>query len=634
MGVSVAAERERPVGLTLPPQRRTLHPVLLIVGGAGAVSAYVVAQAAIAQTGKVVPLWDWWGLTDWASTDQARGWLALISAVALVCWFGCWWALLNRVGRLRPRLLLAAVVSWGLPFLVGPPLLSLDSYAYIAQGRMIQLGLNPYRVGPIALRHGRILAAVDPLWRHTPTPYGPLLLRAQAAAVALAGAHPILAIFEFRALIALALGLVAWLATRLLRRPVDRSRVLLLVVLNPVVLVYLISGAHLDALMAALVLLALLAARAGHMRLGLIIGAVAVAFKMPALVVVGVIAVSDLREHRSWGLLRRAAIDSALVVAVLAVCSLAVPDGFGWLTALGTPAKVSVGYAPAELVASLVHVLSRPFGVHGYSGELLAVRVAFATAGAAFVGWLCLTVERRGQAATTVLGLITVAVAAPVLYGWYLAWGLLPCALLVDRAWGRRAILAATALAAIGMVPDLHLLTTGQLHLLAALCAAPALMALIWSAGRHTRSAEQARSLRTVSLRAGVLAGFAWRRLPRWSLGALVAAGALSLMSAPAVAVPGSVRQTAELLTGDFGIAHAWLIDSDYYVLLPAVPLPEQAAQMPIVITSNGGSVVARCPIGPMPAAAALPSDPAVPAVVYSVGSSACWRPATAGSVS
>ncbi|MHB2021744.1 MAG: polyprenol phosphomannose-dependent alpha 1,6 mannosyltransferase MptB [Mycobacteriales bacterium] len=613
--------------------RRLLSPAALVLGGTVAVSCYVVAQAGSAPDSKVTPLWNWWGLTDLASSGSARGWFALLSAVTLVCWFACWWGLFRRAQWLRPRHVLGAALGWGLPLLVGPPLLSLDAYAYIAQGKMIQRGLNPYRVGPSALGHGRILAAVDPLWRHAPTPYGPLLLRAQAGAVQIAGHHPVLAIFEFRALVVCALGLVALFAARSMSRPTERIRAWLLVTLNPVVLVYLLSGAHLDALMAALVVLALIAARSGQLRLGLILGAVAVAFKMPALVVVGVIAVSDLRDRRGWALLRRAATDSALVVAVLGVCSLAVPDGFGWLTALGTPAKVSVGYAPAELMAGLVHLLLRPIGVGDSAGVLLAVRVSFAAAGALFVGWLCLTVGRRGRVATTVLGLLTVALAAPVLYGWYLSWGLLPAALIVDRVAGRRVIVAATLLAAVGMVPDLHLLTAGERHLLAGLCAAPAVVAVAWSMWRHGLRSGETASQRVARWRVGTFAWVLRRRLPRWSIAALVAAGALSVMSTPAVAVPGSVRQIAELLSGDPGIAHAWLIGSDYYVLLPAVPVPEQASELPIVITSDGGSVVPRCAIGPMPTAAALPSDPATPAVVYVLGNSACWRPAPANPV-
>lgn len=620
--VVTAEDRQESVGTVASPRAR--HAAVLVLLGALAAAGYLLCEAPLSISAKVVPLWNWGGLTHQATGPAARGWLALGAGAAMAVWLVSWWRLLQQAHQLRRRSLWAIALSWGMPIALGPPLLSLDSYAYVAQGRMVVRGLNPYHFGPAVLGAGRILDAVDPLWRSTPTPYGPLLLRVQAIAVSLAGGHPVLAVFGFRLLIAAALAVTALLAARLLRGG-DRISALLLVPLNPVLLVVLLNGAHLDALMAALVVCALVLAARGYPRLGLAVAALAVAVKMPALVVVAAIGMADLRGRVGPARWRRLAQDGLIVVGVMFAASFAVPDGFGWLTALGTPAKVSSGYAPAELVADLVNLLAALVGVHALGVELLVCRVAFATAGAVVVGWLCLTVHRRGAAVTAVLGLLTVALAAPVFYGWYLAWGLLPAALLADRRWVRRLLLAMSAIAAIGMVPDLGLLTAGQRHLLAGAIGLPALVAVaVWAVHQRrfpeplTRGAGPGLALARLAKS---------RRVPQWALGGLVAAGALSLMSAPAVAVPGSVREAAQLLSGESGISHAWLIGSDYYVLLPALPVPEQQSLTPIVLASDGGAVVPTCPAGPLPDSVEVPGDAAgIPAAVYQLGGTVCWR--------
>lgn len=593
-------------------------PLSAVLAGVGAlaVAGYVLAEARISLHAHVTPLWNWDGFTERVASFSGRGWLAFLAAGCLLAWIGVWWSMVRRADRVSTRGLIATATAWCLPLVAGPPLLSLDVYAYLAQGRMVNVGLNPYHLGPAALGNSPFAAAVDPLWRSAPAPYGPLLLRTQATAVTVAGHHPVLGVFLLRGLVAAALAVAAVLIARSLARS-DWRRALVLVALNPVTLIFLLNGAHLDALMASGIVAALAAQRSGRVRLALVLAAAATAFKLPAVVAVAAVAVADLHGRRGGALLRRMAEDAAVVATTLAVASFAVPDGFGWLSALTTPAKVGSGYAPAELTAHAVHGLLAMFGVTSWATELAVVRGLFIAAGAAAVGWLCLTVNRRGVAVTTVLGLLVVAFAAPVLYPWYLAWGLVPAALLADRRWARRLIVAATVVGLGGAMPDLHLLTAGQRHLVAVLIAAPALATVgFWLAQRHKSGAS------------GRLAGW-WRgRAPRWSLAGLLAAGGLTLLPAPAVAVPGSILQTAQLLTGDQGIAHAWLVGYDYYVLLPDVPLPEQTSVAPFVIQSDGGAVVQGCPAGPMAAAEQIPADsPGAPVAVYHLGQGACWRP-------
>ena len=41
---------------------------------------------------------------------------------------------------------------------------------------MLARGLDPYSVGPVTLGSNPILSMVDPLWRSSPAPYGPVTL--------------------------------------------------------------------------------------------------------------------------------------------------------------------------------------------------------------------------------------------------------------------------------------------------------------------------------------------------------------------------------------------------------------------------------------------------------------------------
>src|SRR5206468_2865117 len=88
----------------------------------------------------------------------------------------------------HPPPLAGPVAIWSVPFLVGGPMVSLDVQSYAAIGRLATLGLDPYQDTP-GLLSDRFGAGVDPLWRWTPTPYGPLQVQLLHGLAALAGNH-------------------------------------------------------------------------------------------------------------------------------------------------------------------------------------------------------------------------------------------------------------------------------------------------------------------------------------------------------------------------------------------------------------------------------------------------------------
>ncbi|WKK72185.1 polyprenol phosphomannose-dependent alpha 1,6 mannosyltransferase MptB [Rathayibacter oskolensis] len=110
---------------------------------------------------------------------RATGWLIELSAVAvlggglllLVAWLRLRAVALDgRPGSLRT--ILVAAVAWAAPLLLTVPLFSRDMFSYVAQGRLMTQGIDPYTHG-VATLPGWFALGVDPQWADTPTPYGP-----------------------------------------------------------------------------------------------------------------------------------------------------------------------------------------------------------------------------------------------------------------------------------------------------------------------------------------------------------------------------------------------------------------------------------------------------------------------------
>lgn len=178
---------------------------------------------------------------------------------------------------------------WSLPILLAPPLFSRDAYSYAAQGLIVDRGMDPYTTGPISVP-GEFADNVDPVWLYTPAPYGPLALQMQHLIVDATFGNAYVAAVAMRLPALLSVAVLAIVLPRLARR-LGRSDqgALWLGVLNPLVLMHLVGGAHNDAMMIALVALALLFATRGWVVAAALTIAVAAGFKQTAvLALIGV----------------------------------------------------------------------------------------------------------------------------------------------------------------------------------------------------------------------------------------------------------------------------------------------------------------------------------------------------------
>ncbi len=236
--------------------------------------------------------------------------IGLISAyLGLALLIGGWWRL-GRALPLPPAYLLGTLAWWSGPLALGAPLFSRDVYSYLAQGAMVHAGLDVYRQGPADLG-GPLAAGVPALWQHTPTPYGPVFLLFVAGVAGLAGTHVLAGVLALRLVALAGVAGLAWLTPRIAAHcgvPADRA--LWLGVLNPLVLLHLVAGAHNDAVMLAGLGAGLYAALTGRMVVGTALITAAALVKAPAALGLLVVAVLWAQRHRAalWAQRHRAAL--------------------------------------------------------------------------------------------------------------------------------------------------------------------------------------------------------------------------------------------------------------------------------------------------------------------------------------
>lgn len=414
---------------------RARPSVALGVAGFLAASVTMFAGGRIGPPRSVIPITTWLGLLARNGSNSSTGPAALM-IVGIVALLVLWLVAIriHHAGRVTERTVWLLSAAWGAPFVIGPPLLSNDVFTYGAQGLLLRKGLDPYAVGPSALGNVRAVAAVDPSWRSVASPYGPLASTLQHLAVAISGGSPLGAALVFRAIGVLSLVGIGLLAADL-AGPRRRIQALTITALNPLLLLHIVSAAHLDGVMCVLLLGAIVAANQRNWALGIVLAVAAGAIKAPAFVaVLAIIAVhvQAVPGRRAWRLIGR---DAVLAAAATFVASILVPHGWGWIHALNTPALGHTALAPASLLSDLLRpvVTAASFDDLSTGGRITAL----AAAGFVVVV-LTLTARTRALDRTVGYGMLAIGVFSPVVYPWYLLGGvvcLAPTARSTRRDW-------------------------------------------------------------------------------------------------------------------------------------------------------------------------------------------------------
>lgn len=218
------------------------------------------------------------------------------------------------------------------------PVGSSDAASYAAYGRISALGGDPYMTTPAQLG-GTYAHWVGNAWLRSPSVYGPVATWLQTTAAQIGGHRPWLTIWLLMLVngaVFLAAGYV------LLRMAPDPVRAGLLWVANPLLIVELVAGGHLDTLVAALAVCAIAVAGQtarprGDLLIGLLVGLVCSIKISSALL--GLALLWPLLRQRAWGRATRQT----------SVCLLILFSGYGFY-----------GLHALEPLSAASHMVSAP----------------------------------------------------------------------------------------------------------------------------------------------------------------------------------------------------------------------------------------------------------------------------------
>lgn len=331
----------------------------------------------------------------------------------------------------RPFWLLAI---WALPMLLAPPILSSDPTLYADSGFEVLQGVNPYISG-LTAAGGPFASQVDPLWAGRGVAYPPLTLLVNAAVVAITGAQPYWSVVAMRLPAILGVVLMAFALTRIARaRGKDPATSVWWGLLNPLLVLHFIGGAHNDSLMAGVSLMAIwlviefptVWARwvAAPVAVGL-----AMALKqqggLTVLAVAGLPILDELRRARTgrrlWLLGRRTAGVTAIGVAVFVVITFASGLGTGWtkwLTLMGAAGTI----APFGMLSQYGGIALAGLGQDPASFRF-AVGIVSNVVLLAVLAWIVIRWSDRPIHAVG-WGSLALAVLGQALHPWYVPWSL------------------------------------------------------------------------------------------------------------------------------------------------------------------------------------------------------------------
>jgi hypothetical protein len=324
------------------------------------------------------------------------------------------------------RRLWAVLALWTAPILLAPPLFSRDVYSYFVQGKLMLSGQDPYLSG-VATIPGWFRDGVDPMWQNTPTPYGPLFLAIERGVAALVVDNTFLAVVAMRLIALAGVALLAYYVPRLaFHCGIDASKAMWLGVMNPLVIMHFVFGAHNDSLMIGLVVAGLAIAIEGRPMLGVVIlslGGMVKPIGLLALPFIGLVW-AGTRAGVRGRVIAWAKTFATFGVSYLALAGV-VGTNLGWIRALTTPGEVRTWLSPSTALGMASGNLLAWIGLGDHVDLTVTVfRVIGEIAAVLIVVRLCLRPEGRTAVRSLMLAFLAVVALGPVIQPWYLLWAL------------------------------------------------------------------------------------------------------------------------------------------------------------------------------------------------------------------
>ena len=423
-----------------------------------------------------------------ASLALVFGGLILLTRV----WIGFLGHLKRHQGFPVKRVVLVVAI-WAVPLLLAPPLFSRDVYTYAAQGEMVSHHINPYSYGPNVLGVTPFNTLADSTWSGAESPYGPTFLMVDGA-VDQGSGHQILVDLVLLRLLEVAGIALMVAATPMLARSLkhDPAHAVLIGAGSPLVLLALVGGEHNDALMVGLLVAGLAVAKRFGTVPGVIVCALAAGVKSPA--ALGVLFLGWVWAGTGASTRRRIAHTAgagAIGLATMEVVALISGTGWGWVRTTSTADAAFTGVTPVNVVARGVSIFSH---LVQFPVSTMHARPVFSVLGLLIAGYVgyrqLMRSPRDGVVRCLGLTLLVLALLGPIVWSWYVTWGVV---VLAPAAVGRlrTALIVISTFWAFAGVTSVHNIYVGMTHtfflqdlLLVALLLAVAIMPLAQFASR------------------------------------------------------------------------------------------------------------------------------------------------------
>lgn len=374
-----------------------------------------------------------------------------------------------RINDHKLSVITRAIWWWVTPLMFTFPIMSRDVFSYIAQGRLLHAGLNPYGEGVSSLP-GWFMTGADSLWAQSPSPYGPAFLLISQLVWFVTDGGPEWAILLFRLMFLGGMAMCMWAIPRLARRFGARGDwAQWIVIANPLFGLYMIAGAHNDTLMLGLLLTGLYCIdpswppdkRRRRILLGFVLLAGSIAIKPLTVLVLpfaGLLLIWRPGERTAYRDRIKIWAKSVLVVGgVLLIFGAITGLWFGWIEAMTTAGSAAFPYAPFGLLGlgigwifdTLWGTGVEPVAEIFYSLGTIAI--------AAVTAWLALLPRPQRPVLSAAIALLTAVLVSDVFQPWYVLW-VLPLLAVVGvwRGWASSLLyLLVTVLVIVGVVDQL-----------------------------------------------------------------------------------------------------------------------------------------------------------------------------------
>ncbi len=319
------------------------------------------------------------------------------------------------------------LLMWIVPLIVAPPLFSRDVYSYYAQGRLFETGADPTTTG-VGNLPGWFDIGADPMWTESPTPYGPSFLMVERTISSIAHPNAYLAGIFFRLASLVGVAFMAIYLPKLAKAyHIEDSTALWIGVLNPLVLMHFVSGAHNDAIMVGLIVFALYLGTCQQCLWSAAIIGFAATVKPIGLLALPFVGLQFAGIGASWWAKIKAWLLTGLAAGIAIICVyLVVGSGYGVVSAaFGTPGSVLTWLSPTTAIGQIIGGVTTFFGYTIDAYSVIDVIHALGTLlSLAVIIWLIVTSNQRTPLRGVALAFGALVTFGPVIHPWYVLWAL------------------------------------------------------------------------------------------------------------------------------------------------------------------------------------------------------------------